>query len=491
MNSETIEQIHNDHLSSKKNVNGVGIGMKWVNGQPTDQQAVLIFVQKKYTKRGLINKYSEEEMIPSSFDGIPTDVIEVGYIKKQDFKGMIRPIKPGYSCGQKDITSGTIGGVFIDSDGDPVILSNNHVLANENKANIGDIILQPGPSDGPKNVQFKGWDSPASSLPYFSTLKKFVPLTANGNVQDSAIAKIHSKFVQGGMIDPIYPIVNKALSGFGTPSVNMQVQKFGRTTGFTTGRIIGIKASFTVGYDIGECRFNDCIVCTSMSKGGDSGSIILDMNMQAVGLLFAGSPKVTLATPFQTVSKQYGLSLWNTKPVPSMELDDGQWTIFKSYGTITRGIDSIKMVGPANCYCFIQRILSTFQEIKVKVNTGTDKGATWGPGISIVWPNGILKVNLRYSGSFAGVYNGNANLNIGNVQPNKDYILRMRKTAVSYVGEVNDGNKWHTVIEVPVSIFPSNPLYLVVGKTNEIGYVGDNNVMGDTGECTFSDLDVK
>lgn len=489
MSSELVKQIHEETLSKKKNVSGVGLGVKWINGAPTDQSAILVFVQKKYTKRGLINKYSEEEMIPSTIDGIPTDVIEVGYIQKQNLKARVRPIKPGYSCGQKDITAGTLGGVFVDHDGDPVVLSNNHVLANENRANIGDIILQPGPSDSAGTIQFKGWENPATS-PYFGTLKKFVPLQQAGNTQDSAIAVIHDNFIQAGMVDPFYPIVNQPLTGFGTPAVNMQVQKVGRTTGFTTGRIIGVNASFTIGYDFGEARFNDCVVCNSMSKGGDSGSIIFDMNMKAVALLFAGSPKVTVATPFQTVVDQYGLALWNSAPIPSMELDDGKWTISKSQGTITPGPDSIKIISPANCYCFFQRTLPSFKEVKVTVNTGTDKGATWGPGISVVWPNGILKVNLRYSGGFAGVFNGNANINIGNVQPNKEYVLRIRKTDVSYIGEVRDDNKWQTVIEIPLSIFPTAPLYLVVGKTNEIGYAGDHNIIGDVGECTFRDLSV-
>lgn len=486
-----IKQAHEDELLLAKYVNGVGVGMKWVNGEPTNQQAILVFVEKKVSKNNLINKYSEAAIIPEEIDGVPTDVIEVGYIQKQGLKTRVRPIKPGYSCGHSKITAGTIGGVFIDRDGDPVILSNNHVLSNENNAEIGDIIYQPGPADGSGNLQFKGWDGPAAQLSYFGTLKNFVKLGATDNSQDSAIARIHERFIQSGMVDQFYPVVNQSMQGYNVPEANMQVQKVGRTTGFTTGRIIGTHASFTVGYDFGEARFNDCVVCSAMSKGGDSGSVIFDMNMRAVALLFAGSPKVTIATPIQPVIDHYGLELWNTTPMPSIELDDGAWTLVSSQGTITPGPDSIKLVSPANCCCFFQRSLSPFKEISVTVNTGTDKGATWGPGVSIIWPNGILKVNLRHGGGFAGVVSGNESLGIGKVQPNTEYVIRIRKTNTSYVGEVLGNNKWNTVVEIPHSVFPSSPLQLVVGKTNMIGYSGDYSPIGAIGECSFRDLNVK
>ena len=485
-----IKQIHEENISKKANVNGVGLGVKWVNGHPTEQPAILIFVQKKLSKRGIINKFSAEELIPSEIEGIPTDVIEVGIIKKQELKSRMRPLKPGYSVGHRNITAGTIGGFFIDRDGDPIILSNCHVLANENNAKIGDLIYQPGPLDNSADLNYKDWVDPVANLPYFGTLKSFVTLQQNNNTQDSAIAKIHDKIIKSGLIDSIYPVVNQPLSGFNIPTVSMQVQKLGRTTGYTTGRIIGTNASFTVGYDFGNAKFNNCVVCSVMSKGGDSGAMICDMNMQGVALLFAGSPKVTIATPIQPIIDHYGLQLWNTAPIPSMELDDGKWAIMTARGSITQGPDFIKINSPANCYCFLQRPLSNFETIRVTVNTGTDKGASWGPGISILWPNGILKINLRYTGSFAGVLNGNANLGIGQTQPNREYVLRIKKTNNTYIGEIQDNNKWYTVIEIPTSIFPSPPLNLVIGKTDELGYVGDYSTIGDVGECIIRDLDV-
>jgi len=64
-----------------------------------------------------------------------------------------------------------------------LVLSNNHVLANENKAKKGDAVVQPGPFDKGK----KGKDSVAR-------LEEFVPLKSTGsNVVDAAVARLTDK----------------------------------------------------------------------------------------------------------------------------------------------------------------------------------------------------------------------------------------------------------------------------------------------------------
>jgi hypothetical protein len=67
-----------------------------------------------------------------------------------------RPLRIGTSIGHFNITAGTLGCLVKPRRGDqPLILSNNHVLADENRGNQGDAILQPGAYDGgkrPKDV---------------------------------------------------------------------------------------------------------------------------------------------------------------------------------------------------------------------------------------------------------------------------------------------------------------------------------------------------
>ncbi|CAN5466593.1 hypothetical protein BH24ACT7_BH24ACT7_21160 [soil metagenome] len=73
------------------------------------------------------------------------------------------------------------------------------------------------------------------------------------------------------------------------------VKKTGRTTNFTTGRVISVDATVNVNYGGGKVgKFVKQIITTSMSAGGDSGSLVLDTDNNAVGLLFAGSSVVTI-----------------------------------------------------------------------------------------------------------------------------------------------------------------------------------------------------
>src|SRR5437899_2107843 len=77
------------------------------------------------------------------------------------------------------ITAGTIGARVRDALGHVYILSNNHVLANSNNANIGDPEYQPGPFDG------------GTAADQIATLTDFqtISFATNGsNTIDAAIA---------------------------------------------------------------------------------------------------------------------------------------------------------------------------------------------------------------------------------------------------------------------------------------------------------------
>src|SRR5262249_911724 len=90
------------------------------------------------------------------------------------YQSKVRPLMIAASIRPFDITAGTLG-CFVTRPKIKAIgvLSNNHVLANENRAKKGDAILQPGKADGGK-----GRDRVA-------TLDRFVPLkTGTHNVLD-------------------------------------------------------------------------------------------------------------------------------------------------------------------------------------------------------------------------------------------------------------------------------------------------------------------
>jgi len=82
----------------------------------------------------------------------------------------------------------------------------------------------------------------------------------------------------------------------------MTIIKSGRTTGVTKGTVKVVNATVSVEMGDGtEAEFHDQILASEMSQGGDSGALGVNERRQAVGLLFAGSDKVTVFNKIQNV----------------------------------------------------------------------------------------------------------------------------------------------------------------------------------------------
>src|SRR5215469_12913021 len=160
------------------------------------------------------------------------------------------PINLGTSGSNvKDINSsfcctGTLGSLVKDSSGNQYILSNNHVLARANAGKAGELIMQRGYVDTVPVCSNTGTINVAK-------LSKFVKLNFSGgnNTVDAAIAKVISGQVSSnGTILQIGTLSSTTVS----PSVGLKVEKSGRTTSKTTGKIGSIHVSATVsGY--GAC----------------------------------------------------------------------------------------------------------------------------------------------------------------------------------------------------------------------------------------------
>ncbi len=146
------QQRFQAELLSKRNVIGVGLGFKDLRGEPTDEMALMALVEQKLPREAL----RDEDFVPPEMDGAKTDVLEVGTIRSQVNSGprdFWRPtIPPGVSVAHYLGTAGTFGALVYDRrTGEPLMLSNNHVLAYNNDASLGDAILQPGATDGGTN----------------------------------------------------------------------------------------------------------------------------------------------------------------------------------------------------------------------------------------------------------------------------------------------------------------------------------------------------
>lgn len=312
-------------LLAKQNVVGVGKGYDRETGKP----CWVVMVEVKMLKNQLL----PQDIVPEEFEGRRTHVVQVGRLyadagkrrKKLDLarSDKWRPAPGGVSIGHKDITAGTLACVVYDrATRDPLILSNNHVLANSNAGLAGDAILQPGPYD-------KGTadDKIAELLRFipinFSTLPDDdCPLAAGAEVFLNFIAKklgstwrmyrtkvfsaentVDAALAYPGDLEALAPGILEIL-GFTHMAREDKVQigemltKSGRTTAVTTGQVLTIETTVIVSYgDNKTATFVDQIVTGPMCQGGDSGSLVLDDRGNAVALLFAGSNEIMICSP--------------------------------------------------------------------------------------------------------------------------------------------------------------------------------------------------
>ncbi len=308
-------------LFGRRNVVACGIGYKIRGGTQTHELSLVVSVTHKVPAANLL----AEDLIPPQIEGVPTDVVELGVLRAfsdpAEHRKRRRPAVPGISIGHLHISAGTFGCLVRRGD-DLFILSNNHVLADVNRARPGDPILQPGPSDGGTQpvdriavleefvpldfgtaeptcplagLAAKGLNALAKLL---GSSYRFQPIvqTPGINRVDAAIARP----LQPDLVSPEILEIGAPV-GVGEAMLGMTVQKSGRTTGYTTGTITQIDATVRIDYYGPQATFGGQLVATPMSQPGDSGSAVLDMERRVVGLLFAGSDAATIINPIADV----------------------------------------------------------------------------------------------------------------------------------------------------------------------------------------------
>jgi hypothetical protein len=215
----------------------------------------------------------------------------------------------GCSVGHYRSTAGTLG-FFARRTADGVIgvVSNNHVLAAEDRGKDDDDILHPGPADRgsrPKDVIARlAGDYPRLKKSPQTVDCAFAPL-----VESIAYAPLS---LGGG---------EKLSSVTAKPGGHDSVTKLGRTTGRTVGRITAFDVdNLPVDYSFGRIQFNGLIEMESVSaqpfaRPGDSGSLVLNADREPLGLLFVGSPRggaynagLAYASPIDAVLETLGVT---------------------------------------------------------------------------------------------------------------------------------------------------------------------------------------
>ena len=312
-----VQESNTNALLAREGVTGTAVGLG------PDGQAVI----KVYTESAGVAG------IPSKLDGVPVEVHVTGELVAQsDPKGeFARPVPIGVSTGSERLvfnkgrwwcSVGTLGARVTDGT-DVYALSNNHVYALENEGLIGDRILQPGRVD--MTDQGCGSDSEINQAE-IGTLSQFVPIVFSrsaNNTVDAAIA-----ITTAGAVGNATP----SDDGYGAPtadpvvaSLGLAVQKYGRTTGLTSGTVTGINATVIIKYDAGRARFVNQIIFEgsggSMSASGDSGSLIVSQGSNdPVALLFAGSDTVTIGNPIGLVLAALGVTIDGADATPLTDI---------------------------------------------------------------------------------------------------------------------------------------------------------------------------
>jgi len=231
----------------------------------------------------------------------------------------------GLEISSRSCSSGTLGSL-VTKGGNYFILTNAHVIAsdsipgsNNHVASVGDPILQPGGVE--TNCNFIASDRVAT-LSEWEDLQLTLPARTRTIRFDAAIAQVtpgrvrlDGAILNIGVINP-NPIINPG------SLLNLQVQKNGRTTNRTNGRIDAVNVTINVQYNTPDSTINQIrrvpnnirIRGAGFSAGGDSGSLVVtnETNPRPVGLLFAGNSLSTFANQLGPIMNAFGINFVGT-----------------------------------------------------------------------------------------------------------------------------------------------------------------------------------
>jgi len=256
MRTARAAAVATDGMLAKANVVGVADG----------GDRVLVLVERKVPA----DRLAPGDLVERVTSGVRTDVIEVGQVEAL--------LAPGTSIGLAGAGTGTFGTVVRDAGGVRYGLTNNHVAADSNRALVTDLVYSPGEADG------RGGR--------FGRLGRFEPIWFDReNLVDAALVLLD---------DQSTPARHPRLTLSGR--VGWRVSKTGRTSGTTSGRIIGVGATIDVGFGSqGSARFVGQVLTEPMLRPGDSGSVLTTFGGFVCGLGFAGSDTVSVANPIGAV----------------------------------------------------------------------------------------------------------------------------------------------------------------------------------------------
>ncbi|GAB7018407.1 S46 family peptidase [Halostagnicola bangensis] len=196
-------------------------------------------------------------------------------------------------------------------DGDLVRLSNNHVYARSNAAELGEPIVQPSPQDGGELDEDE-----------IGELLGYVPID-DGVLVDVAARSVHrdDESTTAFELEESWPTAIRR--GDYDDLEGATLTKSGRTTGVTSAELESTNASVRVNFggEHGPVLFRDQLITGYMSEGGDSGSAVFSDDGELVGLLFGGSSQQTILNKINNVEAELGVELLTDEPESDGESD--------------------------------------------------------------------------------------------------------------------------------------------------------------------------
>ena len=306
-----------------ENVTGVSVGYRQRGGRRTDEPVVTVMVRKK-RRPGLV---SRRRMIPAAIDVdgtlCPTDVVQAQAVlmNADGWPALLgqryRALR--FGCGVSNASdeepdAGTLGAFVRDNTDRTVgIMSANHVIADNNSAPVNDTIFQPAVLDYGEDER----ENPEETA--IGRLKRWVEITGGATAVDAAIAEVDEsvrvqRAYEGVEFEPpseTRPAIGMLVAGDGFGNVwltNMattleelevtllpvgenveasppeqwtKLEKVGRSTSYTAGRVHGTGESIRVEVPgVGVVTYTELIKTQWMGWNGDSGAMVLKHERQ-------------------------------------------------------------------------------------------------------------------------------------------------------------------------------------------------------------------
>jgi hypothetical protein len=295
-----VKQRVRDRLLSFAGVHGVGVGCKFIAGKRTNELAISVYVHKKLPLHAL----SSNQVIPAEIEGIPTDVEETPVAECFDDAGRYRPLvggsqleyttteHPAPNTTVTHFNSGTLGCIArARRTGKNVILTNGHVAAG-----CGDpsVAISAGLRHGqPDDTN----DCSCCSKCWATVVGTVVDAKIDPDAGLIQIDKCVDVTPNIREIGPIQGVLNTAqINALGNQRVQMRGAKTGSVKFGTVSPVSmdsnsicresddrpGIVRAYSHAIRV------DADTNNMFGQRGDSGSAVLDMSGNLVGLLFAG-----------------------------------------------------------------------------------------------------------------------------------------------------------------------------------------------------------